>query len=71
MMQKGLMIGTALGAVLVCGSVMYAQAPVVNIGSKHGNLRAAQSYIVQAWQKINAAQGDNHDQLGGHALLSA
>jgi hypothetical protein len=43
------------------------QAPVVNIGTRHGNLRAAQGYIVSAYQKINRAQADNDDQLGGHA----
>jgi hypothetical protein len=30
-------------------------------------LRAAQGYLVQAWQRINRAQRDNQDQLGGHA----
>jgi hypothetical protein len=47
--------------------VTFAQAPVVNIGAAHGNLRAAQSYIVQAYQRIDAAQRDNQSQLGGHA----
>ncbi len=41
---------------------------MVNIDAhRHGNLAAAQRYIVQAYQKIDAAQGDNHEQLGGHA----
>jgi hypothetical protein len=43
------------------------QAPVVNIGTRHGNLRSAQSDIVNAYQKINRAQSANDDQLGGHA----
>jgi hypothetical protein len=48
-------------------NVVYMQAPVVNIGNRHGNLRSAQSDIVNAYQKINRAQADNQDQLGGHA----
>lgn len=47
--------------------VVYMQAPVVNIGTRHGNLRNAQSNIVQAYRKIGQAQVDNQDQLGGHA----
>jgi len=38
----------------------------MNIRSRHGNLRAAQGYLVQAWQRINRAQRDNDDQLSGH-----
>ena len=48
-------------------TVVYMQAPVVNIGERHGNLRSAQSYIVQSYQKIERAQHDNDGQLGGHA----
>jgi hypothetical protein len=47
---------------------MFAQAPVVNIDRRrHGNLAAAQSYIVQAYQRLDQAQQANEDQLGGHA----
>jgi len=48
-------------------NVVYMQAPVVNIGTRHGNLRNAQSNIVQAYKKIEQAQTDNQGQLGGHA----
>jgi hypothetical protein len=48
-------------------NVIYVQAPVVNIGRRHGNLRAAQENIVNAYQYINQAQSDNDGQLGGHA----
>src|SRR5271170_7373638 len=48
-------------------AIVYMQAPVVNIGTRHGNLRNAQSDIVQAYQKIETAQRDNDGQLGGHA----
>jgi hypothetical protein len=54
---------------LISGTLLLAQGPpVVNISSyRHGNLAAAQSYIVQAYQMVNQAQQANDDQLGGHA----
>jgi hypothetical protein len=48
-------------------TVVYLQAPVVNIGTRHGNLRNAQSNIVNAYHKIEQAQQANDGQLGGHA----
>ena len=65
--KKDVLIGTALGLVLGCSGAIFAQAPVVNIGDRHGNLRAAQQSIVAAWQRIDEAQRDNNYQLGGHA----
>jgi hypothetical protein len=65
--KKDLLIGTALGLIMGCSGAMFAQAPVVDIGNRHGNLRAAQQYILSAWQRIGNAQADNNDQLGGHA----
>lgn len=49
--------------------VVYSQQqPVVNIDPhRHGNLAAAQGYIVDAYQRIQNAQSANHGQLGGHA----
>jgi len=67
MIKKDMLIGTALGLILGCSGAVFAQAPVVNIGDRHGNLRSAQQYIVSAWQRIDEAQQDNHYQLGGHA----
>jgi hypothetical protein len=67
MIKKDMLIGTALGLVLGCSGALLAQAPVVNIGDRHGNLRAAQQYIVSAWQRIDEAQQDNNYNLGGHA----
>jgi hypothetical protein len=48
-------------------TVIYMQAPVVNIGRRHGNLRNAQGFIVQAFQEVGNAQAANDGQLGGHA----
>jgi hypothetical protein len=58
----------AVGAVLVLAAagVAVAQGPVVNIGGKHPNLRDAQQHIVAAYGKIDAAQHDRHESLGGH-----
>jgi len=67
MKKKKLFIAGALATVLSFAGVVYAQAPVVNIGTRHGNLRAAQGYIVQAYQRLDRAQVANQDQLGGHA----
>lgn len=42
--------------------------PVQNIDpDRHGNLAAAQGDIVDAYQRIQMAQGANNGQLGGHA----
>ncbi len=65
--KKDMLIGTALGLIVGCSATIFAQAPAVNIGDRHGNLRAAQQYIVSAWQRIDTAQQDNNYQLGGHA----
>jgi len=66
--KKDLLIGTAMGLILGCSGAVFAQqVPVVNIGGRHGNLRAAQQYIQAAWERIDAAQEDNNYNLGGHA----
>ncbi len=68
MTKNNLLLSVGLYTAFTCSAVTLAQAPVVNIDAhRHGNLAAAQRYIVQAYQKIDAAQGDNHEQLGGHA----
>ncbi len=56
-------------AALIAGTAIlaFAQAPVVNIGDRHGNLRNAQQNIVSAFHSIESAQQDNDNQLGGHA----
>lgn len=67
MIKKDMLKGLALGLILGCSGAIFAQAPVVDIGNRHGNLRAAQEYIASAWQRIDEAQADNHYNLGGHA----
>jgi hypothetical protein len=65
--KKETLKGMALGVILGCSGAIFAQAPAVDIGARHGNLRAAQQYIASAWQRIDEAQADNHYELGGHA----
>lgn len=67
MMNRDLIIKAALAVTLTCAATVLAQAPVVNIGPKHPNLRAAEVSIVQAYQSIDQAQHANEDVLGGHA----
>ena len=63
----------ALSAAFALGAVIFAHPqppqnpPPVNVGDRHGNMRAAQQFIQQAWMKVNEAQQDNHYNLGGHA----
>jgi hypothetical protein len=61
-------VAIALCAVFVLSAVLFAQqGPRVTVGEKHGNMRAAQEYIQQAWLKVDEAQKDNRYNLGGHA----
>lgn len=53
-------------AVLTAGAAAFAQTPV-NVSKSHGNLRSAQELINQAIDRIDDAQVNNNDQLGGHA----
>lgn len=67
MTKKILMATIALFASFTLGAVLFAQAPSVDVGERHGNMRAAQQLIQQAWLKVDEAQQDNHYNLGGHA----
>ncbi len=68
MTKKSLAITLVLCIASAFVGVMFGQAPVVNIDPhRHGNLAAAQNYIVQAYQRMDRAQQANEDQLGGHA----
>lgn len=60
--------GALFGAIVAAGCAAVAQeAPFVDIGQRHGNLRTAQEHIVAAWQAIDRAQEANDARLGGHA----
>ena len=67
MMKRILMAGAALCLALALGVIAFAQEPRVDVGERHGNMRAAQQLIQQAWQKVDEAQKDNNYNLGGHA----
>src|SRR6202142_432938 len=67
LLKRMLMVGVALCPAFVFGAIAFAQEPRVTVGEKHGNMRAAQQLIQQAWQKVNEAQQDNNYNLGGHA----
>jgi hypothetical protein len=67
MLKRIVMIGVALCAAFALGAVMFAQRPPVDVGERHGNMRAAQELIQQAWMKVDEAQQDNNYNLGGHA----
>jgi hypothetical protein len=61
-------LSSVLGGALICGGIVLAQEPKVDIDpNRHGNLADAQRFIVQAYQKVEAAQQANRDELGGHA----
>jgi hypothetical protein len=66
-MKRILLISLAICAAFTIGAVVFAQQPRVDVGERHGNLRAAQELIQQAWQKVDVAQQDNNYNLGGHA----
>jgi hypothetical protein len=70
MKHRYVILSTLPVAALLCAMAL-AQSiprPYVDIDPhRHGNLAAAQANIVQAFGRINDAQRDNDDQLGGHA----
>jgi len=69
MIRKILLVTVALCAAFALGAVVFAQGgpPPVDVGKRHGNMRAAQELINQAWIKVDSAQQDNNYNLGGHA----
>ncbi|MGB8480373.1 MAG: hypothetical protein WCE63_16305 [Acidobacteriaceae bacterium] len=68
-MTKNNVIRTIVMCSVMAGSsMMFAQGPAQNIDpNKHSNLASAQTSIAHAYQKIEAAQQANRDQLGDHA----
>ena len=68
MTRNKLLLSVLSGTALICSSALFAQRPVTNIDpNKHGNLAAAQHFILQAYDKAEEAQKANKDELGGHA----
>ena len=69
MIKKILLSTVALGAAFSLGARVTPQngPPPVDVGERHGNMRAAQQLIQQAWIKVDSAQRDNNYNLGGHA----
>jgi hypothetical protein len=60
---KVLVVGFLLIGIVSTGVVVNA----VDVGPRHGNLRAAQRFIERALDKISAAQQANEYDLEGHA----
>ena len=56
-----------VGAMLLTGGIALAQEPPQNIGMRHGNLRAAQQLVREAYDYVTNAQAANEYDLGGHA----
>jgi hypothetical protein len=67
MFNRNLFLSSVFCVAVVCGGVALAQGPETNIDpSKHPNLAEAQHQIAAAYEKIDAAQQANKDELGGH-----
>lgn len=68
MKKHRLYLSAILAICFLCIGVALAQHPETNIDPRrHPNLAEAQHHIVEAFNKIEEAQRDNKDQLGGHA----
>jgi len=65
--KNALLLLVVAGAVIAAGCATAQQAPTVDIGDRHGNMRQAQELIVQAYDLVDRAQADNDARLGGHA----
>ena len=67
-MKSKLFLGVLFGAVLICGTVLFAQKPAANIDpNKYPALAEAQHLIQQAYEKAEEAQKAHKEELGGHA----
>lgn len=67
MQTRNLVLTSLLGLSLAAAGVVVAQAPGVDIDAhRHPNLADAQHHIQQAYEKIDEAQKENRDELGGH-----
>lgn len=67
MQNRKFVLGGILALALAAAGVVVAQAPGVDINpNRHPNLADAQHHIQQAYAKIDEAQKENRDELGGH-----
>jgi cellobiose-specific phosphotransferase system component IIA len=58
----------AAAAIVFVAGTAAAQVPAQNIDpARHGNLAAAQSLVLNAYDKVSNAQDANNHELGGHA----
>lgn len=58
---------TMAAGTLLCAGLVFGQGGVNIDPARHPNLAEAQHHIAQAIEKVDVAQKDNHDELGGHA----
>jgi len=62
-LAKILVVGFLVIGIVSTGMVVYA----VDVGPRHGNLRAAQKLIERAINKVSDAQAANEYDMEGHA----
>ena len=62
-LAKILVVGFLVIGIVSTGMVVYA----VDVGPRHGNLRAAQKLIERAINKVSDAQAANEFDMEGHA----
>jgi F0F1-type ATP synthase membrane subunit b/b' len=68
MKQKSLYLTVVLLVGLIFVGITVAQRPVTNVdAARHPNLAEAQHHMVEAYEKLEAAQKGYKDELGGHA----
>ena len=68
MKKHKVVLTSVLGLALAAGAIGFSQSvPSPNAPKGHHNLVEAQQLIKQAYQKIEAAQQYNKEELGGHA----
>lgn len=67
-MKSQLLKPVFVASTIAIAALAFAQQPERNIDPRrHGNLAAAQNLIVQAYDRMTAAQQANEFDMGGHA----
>jgi hypothetical protein len=65
--MRKMIVGVA-SALLLTGTVLYAQKPAHNVSAnRHPNLAEAQRLVGEAFERIKQAQSANEWDMGGHA----